>query len=191
IPPGWAATGALPGVARLPDLSAATAAAVVRRIRRVRRAGDLVAVSVHWGSNWGYRVPREQTRFAHALVDGGADLVHGHSSHHPRPVEVYRQRLILHGCGDFIDDYEGISGHQQYRDDLRIAHFVTVAADTGRLLGLRMVPLRARRMRLEPAPHEDAAWMHGTLTRVSAGVGLALGADGTITLGPPAAGAGP
>jgi poly-gamma-glutamate synthesis protein (capsule biosynthesis protein) len=191
IPPGWAATGALPGVARLPDLSAATAAAVVRRIRRVRRAGDLVVVSVHWGSNWGYRVPRDQTRFAHALVDGGADLVHGHSSHHPRPVEVYRQRLILHGCGDFIDDYEGISGHQQYRDGLRLAHLVAVAADTGRLLGLRMVPLRARRMRLEPAPHEDAAWMHGTLTRVSAGVDLALGPGGTITLGPPTAGAGP
>ena len=39
---------------------------------------------------------------------GGIDVVHGHSSHHPRPIEVYQRRLILYGCGDFIDDYEGI-----------------------------------------------------------------------------------
>ncbi|GAA3494723.1 CapA family protein [Streptomyces prasinosporus] len=191
VPPGWAAAAALPGVAHVPDLSAATADAVVRRVRRVKRAGDIVVVSVHWGSNWGYRVPREQTRFAHALVEGGVDLVHGHSSHHPRPVEVHRQRLVLHGCGDFIDDYEGIGGYEEYRDDLRLAHFVTVEADSGRLLGLRMVPLRSRRMRLEPAPRRDASWMHATLDRVSAGVHLVLEPDGTLSLGSSAAEAGP
>ncbi|MFF9218654.1 CapA family protein [Streptomyces viridosporus] len=191
IPPDWAATAALPGVARVPDLSAATADAVVRHVRRVRRAGDVVVVSVHWGSNWGYRVPREQTRFAHALVDGGVDLVHGHSSHHPRPVEVHRQRLVLYGCGDFIDDYEGIGGYEEYRDDLRLAYFVTLAADTGRFLGLRMVPLRSRRMRLEPAPHRDASWMRATLDRVSVGVRPVLEPDDTLSLRPPAAETGP
>ncbi|GAA2542476.1 MULTISPECIES: CapA family protein [Streptomyces] len=190
IPPGWAATAALPGVAHVPDLSAAAADAVVRRVQRAKRAGDIVVVSVHWGSNWGYRVPREQTRFARALVDGGVDLVHGHSSHHPRPIEVHRQRLILYGCGDFIDDYEGISGYEEYRDDLRLAYFVTVAADTGRFLGLRMVPLRSRRMRLEPAPYRDASWMHATLDRVSADVHPVLEPDGTLSLEPSAAEAG-
>ncbi|MGY3200025.1 CapA family protein [Streptomyces sp. TE5632] len=184
VPTGWAATAARSGVARLPDLSAGTAAAVVERIRRAKRAGDTVVVSVHWGSNWGYHVPREQIRFAHALVDGGAALVHGHSSHHPRPIEVYRQRLVLYGCGDFIDDYEGISGYEEYRDDLRLAYFVTVAADTGRFLGLRMMPLRSRRMRLEPASHQDAAWMHATLDRVSAPVHPVLEPDGTLSLEP-------
>ncbi|GAB2776490.1 CapA family protein [Streptomyces chlorus] len=184
IPSGWAATAARSGVAHIPDLSATTAAAVVERIRRMKRAGDIVVVSVHWGSNWGYPVPCEQIRFAHALVDGGADLVHGHSSHHPRPIEVYRQRLVLHGCGDFIDDYEGISGYEEYRDDLRLAYFVTVAADTGRFLDLRMVPLRSRRMRLEPVPHQDATWMHATLDRVSATVHPVLEPDGTLLLEP-------
>ncbi|WP_369174398.1 CapA family protein [Streptomyces sp. R28] len=187
IPADWAATADLPGVAYLPELSPATAAAAVRHTRQVKRAGDLVVVSVHWGSNWGYLVPREQRRFAHALVDGGADVVHGHSSHHPRTVEVYRDRLILHGCGDFVDDYEGIPGYEQYRDDLRIAHLVTVAADTGELTELRMVPLIARRMRLEPAPPEDRGWLHSTLDRVSPGVHLALGADGALTLTNPTA----
>jgi poly-gamma-glutamate synthesis protein (capsule biosynthesis protein) len=182
IPPGWAAGAARPGVALVPDLSAGTAAEVAGRIRRVKRAGDIV--SVHWGSNWGYGVPREQIRFAHALVDGGADLVHGHSSHHPRPLEVHGHRLVLYGCGDFVDDYEGIGGYEDYRDDLRLAYFVTVAADTGRLVRLRMVPLRARRMRLERAAHRDAVWLHSTLERVSPGVRLGLEADGALVLTP-------
>jgi poly-gamma-glutamate synthesis protein (capsule biosynthesis protein) len=182
IPPHWAATADLPGVAYVPTLSAAAAGAVVRQVGRAKRPGDIVVVSVHWGSNWGYRVPREQIRFAHALVDGGADVVHGHSSHHPRPLEVYRDRLILHGCGDFIDDYEGIAGYGEYRDDLRLAHLVSVAADTGRLTGLRMVPLQARRMRLEPAPGTDRAWLRSTLDRISDRARIALSPDGTLTL---------
>ncbi|MCH0562432.1 MULTISPECIES: CapA family protein [unclassified Streptomyces] len=191
VPPDWAALAEEPGVAYLPDLSAATAATVVRRLQQVKRVGDVAVVSVHWGSNWGYAVPREQTRFAHALVDGGADVVHGHSSHHPRPIEVYRGRLVLHGCGDFIDDYEGITGYEEFRDDLRLAHVVTVEAGTGRLLGLRMVPLRARRMRLEAAEEEDRTWLCGVLDRVSEGVRIAPGPHGTLTLLPPDAGTGP
>ncbi|MFF4586154.1 CapA family protein [Streptomyces sp. NPDC001388] len=186
IPPDWAATPGLAGVAYLPELSATTAAAVVRQVRRARQPGDLAVVSVHWGSNWGYHVPRDQIRFARALIDGGVDLVHGHSSHHPRPVEVYRDRLVLHGCGDFIDDYEGISGYEEFRDDLRIAYVVRLAADTGRLAGLRMVPLRARRMRLEPAPEADRAWLRVTLDRISHGVRVTAASDGTLTLARPA-----
>ncbi|MFF4353154.1 CapA family protein [Streptomyces sp. NPDC001530] len=186
IPHGWAAGADLPGVAYVPDLSAGAAAAVVRRVRQVKLAGDIAVVSVHWGSNWGYRVSPGQIRFAHALVDGGVDVVHGHSSHHPRAIEMYRDRLILHGCGDFVDDYEGISGYEEYRDDLRIAYLVTVAADTGRLTGLRMVPLRARRMRLEPAPDEDRAWLRATLDRISDGVGVTLEPDGTLSAAPSA-----
>ncbi|GAA3309126.1 hypothetical protein GCM10020295_72910 [Streptomyces cinereospinus] len=96
--------------------------------------------------------------------------MHGHSSHHPRPLEVHRDRLILHGCGDFVDDYEGIPGYEEYRDDLRLAYLATLDADTGRLAALRMVPLRARRMRLEHAPARDRMWLCALLGRISPGV---------------------
>ncbi|WP_128376326.1 CapA family protein [Streptomyces cavernae] len=187
IPPDWAATAERPGVAYVAEPSAAAADETVRRIQRVKRPGDLAVVSVHWGSNWGYSVPREQIRFARALVDGGADVVHGHSSHHPRPLEVYRDRLVLYGCGDFIDDYEGIGGYEQYRDDLRLAFFVTADAGTGRLAGLRMVPLLARRMRLEAAPAEDREWLRATLDRISGrDVHVAVDPDGSLGLVHPA-----
>ncbi|MEU6540016.1 CapA family protein [Streptomyces sp. NPDC047000] len=184
IPDCWAAGPGTPGVARLPGLSAGAAAEVVRRIREARRPGDIVVVSVHWGSNWGYRVPREQIRFARALIDGGADVVHGHSSHHPRPVGTYRGRLVLYGCGDFVNDYEGIGGHEEYRGDLRPAYLVTVEAATGRLTGLRVVPYRARRLRLEPAGPADRDWLCAALDRISDGARVSAAPDGSLVLGP-------
>lgn len=184
IPSDWAASEGRSGVAYVPGLSASASDAVVRHVGEMKRAGDIVVVSVHWGSNWGYHVPRDQTRFAHALVDGGVDIVHGHSSHHPRSVEVYRGRLILHGCGDLIDDYEGITGYEEYRGDLRLAFLVTVTAATGRLTALRIVPLRARRMRLEPAPAGDRTWLLSTLDRISHGVNIAQEPDGSFAVEP-------
>ncbi|MDT9696874.1 CapA family protein [Streptomyces sp. P17] len=183
VPPSWEATADASGVAYVPAPTPGAAAAVLERVRRVRRPGDLVVVSVHWGSNWGYRVPRDQVVFARALVDGGVDVVHGHSSHHPRPVEVYRERLILYGCGDFVDDYEGIGGFEQYRDDLRLVFLVSVAADSGRLSGLRMVPLRVCRMRLERAGVEDREWLRATVDQISEGVRVIAADDGSLSLG--------
>ena len=110
IPAGWAATASRPGVDLLPDLSGAAADEVIARASAARQPGDVVVVSIHWGSNWGYDVDRDQARFAHRLINGGVDVIHGHSSHHPRPIESYRGKLILYGCGDCVDDYEGISG---------------------------------------------------------------------------------
>ncbi|MFJ4693381.1 CapA family protein [Streptomyces sp. NPDC088766] len=186
VPSAWAATADRSGVAFADGPTDAVAHTVVQRVRQVKRPGDLAVVSVHMGSNWGYLVPREQAAFARALVDGGADVVHGHSSHHIRPLEVHRGRLILHGCGDFIDDYEGITGYEEYRDDLRPAHLATLEPDTGRLVALRIVPFRARRMRLWHAPPTDTRWMSALLARITSGFRPPTGpcADGGITLRP-------
>jgi len=182
IPPAWAAGPGRAGVAYVPKPSAEQARLIAERVRRAKRPGDVVVASVHWGSNWGYEVSREQIRFARMLVDAGVDVVHGHSSHHPRPAEPYRNGLILYGCGDFIDDYEGITGFEEYRDELRLLHLVTVRP--GGPPRLRMVPLRARRMRLERAGHADAAWLANVLDRIGRRLGgrVALEPDDVLAL---------
>jgi poly-gamma-glutamate capsule biosynthesis protein CapA/YwtB (metallophosphatase superfamily) len=167
IPSGWAATGTRAGVDLLPGLSGAAADDVVARVRAVREPGDIAVVSIHWGTNWGYQVDRDQSWFARRLIDGGVDVVHGHSSHHPRPVEIYRGKLILYGCGDCIDDYEGISGYEEYRDDLRLLYFASLLPGTGELAALRMVPMQARKMRLCHAGPADSLWCARTLDRIS------------------------
>jgi poly-gamma-glutamate capsule biosynthesis protein CapA/YwtB (metallophosphatase superfamily) len=119
IPPSWAATDDRPGVALIPDMSDRNAEQVACRVLALKRPGDITIVSLHWGTNWGYDVDDAQIRFAHRIIDAGVDVVHGHSSHHPRPIEVYRGKLILYGCGDTIDDYEGIGTYESFRHELR------------------------------------------------------------------------
>jgi poly-gamma-glutamate capsule biosynthesis protein CapA/YwtB (metallophosphatase superfamily) len=188
IPPRWAATAGRPGVDLLPSLSGAAANDLLARMRAARQPSDIVVVSLHWGSNWGYGVTDDQVRFAHRLIDAGAGVIHGHSSHHPRPVEVYRGRLVLYGCGDAINDYEGISGYQQLRPDLRLLYFASVAADTGALAALRIAPMQARQMRQCRASTEDTRWLRAVLERISHRFGSPITPqpDGTFVLHPPA-----
>ena len=184
IPRGWAATGTRPGVDLLPGLSGAAASDVTARVREAREPGDIAVVSIHWGTNWGYQVDRDQSWFARRLIDGGVDLIHGHSSHHPRPVEIYRGKLILYGCGDGIDDYEGISGYEEYRDDLRLLYFASLLPCTGELAALRMVPMQARKMQLRRARPADSQWLATTLDQISRPYGSRIGLEpgGTLTL---------
>ena len=167
IPRRWAATVARPGVAFIPNLFNRTAAEIADRVLALKQPGDITIVSLHWGSNWGYDVPRSQVRFARRLIDAGVDLVHGHSSHHPRPIEVYRGKLILYGCGDAIDDYEGIKGFEAYRNELRLLYFASIEPDSGKLTTLHMTPMRARRMRLDHASYQDSEWLRSTLEHIS------------------------
>jgi poly-gamma-glutamate capsule biosynthesis protein CapA/YwtB (metallophosphatase superfamily) len=184
IPSDWAATDNTPGVHVIPALSDAAADELSRQVLRARQPGDLTVVSAHWGGNWGYRVATDQVRFAHRLVDAGVHMVHGHSSHHPRPIEVYRGRLILYGCGDLVDDYEGIGGHDQYRHDLRLLYLPRLNPISGELVELRMAPLQARQMRLHRASRRHAVWLRAVLEKVSRRFGsrIDLGSDGMLRL---------
>lgn len=166
VPRGWRARPDGPGVSFLPNLSERTARAIAARTAATKRSGDITIASVHWGGNWGYGIPKSQLRFAHLLIDeGGVDVVHGHSSHHPKAIEVYQGRLILYGCGDFLNDYEGITGHEEYRDDLVIMYLPVIRTSDGTLAGLTMVPFQIRNFRLNRASPKDVAWIANLLNR--------------------------
>ncbi|WP_165983890.1 CapA family protein [Streptomyces sp. YIM 98790] len=184
VPLEWGATALRSGVDFLPGPSGDAADVLAHRIAQVKRPGDLVVVSLHWGSNWGWEIAPEQVDFAHALIDAGADVIHGHSSHHPRPLEVYAGKLVLYGCGDLLNDYEGIVGYEEYRDDLRLLHLARLDPDSGELAGLHMVPLRSRGLRLEHASAGEAAWLCRTLGEAARpfGTRLAVDPDGTLSL---------
>lgn len=165
IPSDWAAGPGRPGVWLTSPASARGAQDLAERIRTEKRPGDLAVVSVHWGGNWGYRIPSGHRAFARHLVDAGADLIHGHSSHHPRGMEMYRGRPILYGCGDFINDYEGIGGHEDFRPDLSLMYFLKYAPARGRLLDLRLTPMRMSGFTLHRADGEASRWLRDLLNR--------------------------
>jgi poly-gamma-glutamate synthesis protein (capsule biosynthesis protein) len=167
-PRRWMATSVRPGINLLLDLSGVTADRIVDRINRDRVPGDTVVVSIHWGPNWGYEIEGEQSSFARALIDcAGVSVIHGHSSHHAKAIEFYNQSLILYGCGDFINDYEGISGYERYRGDLSLMYLVTINPSAGGVVGLDLVPLQMRQFRLVRAKEADVDWLLQTLDRES------------------------
>ncbi len=185
IPRRWAAAHNLAGVALLEDLSGRTIAGIAERIGRVKQPYDVVVASIHWGGNWGYAISPEQTDFAHRLIDeAGVDVIHGHSSHHTKGLEVYRDKPIIYGCGDFLNDYEGISGYEAFRDDLVLLYRATVDAATGRLAGFNMTPFQIRQFRLHRVSRQDAEWLRDTLDREgrTLGTGVRLGEANRLSL---------
>ena len=166
VPDAWAAADNRPGVNLLPDLSSDTVHRIRDLVRKVKKQGDIVIASIHWGPNWGYDISTEETRFGHGLIDeAGVDVVHGHSSHHVKAIEVYRGKLILYGCGDFLNDYEGIGGHEAFRGDLGLMYFAQISPETGKLLSLTMTPMQVRHFRVNYASPGDAAWLAMVLNR--------------------------
>lgn len=185
VPPRWAAGAVRPGVDYLPDLSQRSVEWISRRVEEVKRTTDIVVLSIHWGANWGYDVADGERAFARAVIDtAGVDLVHGHSSHHPKGIEVYRGRLILYGCGDFINDYEGIRGHEAFRGDLGLMYLPVLEARTGRLARLEMIATQMKRFQVRRAADADARWLSAMLDQEGGRFGTRseLLTDGRIEL---------
>lgn len=185
VPLEWAAAATRAGVHLLAGPTTATITSLAESMLSWKQAGDIVLASIHWGGNWGYRIPAEHRQLARQLIDSGAvHVIHGHSSHHPLGLEIYRGHLILYGCGDFFNDYEGIEGYESYRPDLALMYLPMIDRPSGRLARLDVVPMQIRRFRLNFASIADARWLAARLTQESrvSGARFLPAADGSLRL---------
>jgi poly-gamma-glutamate synthesis protein (capsule biosynthesis protein) len=185
IPLTWAATADRAGVHVVPELSAAAVRALSTTVRDRKQPGDIAVASIHWGSNWGYTIPEQHIAFAHQLIDvAGIDLVHGHSAHHVLGIEVYRDKLILYGCGDFLNDYEGIRGYEAFRPDLGLLYRACLDVARGRLLRLELIPTQIRHLRVQRASAVDTHWLADVVHRegVRFGTRVQRHTDQTLTV---------
>jgi poly-gamma-glutamate capsule biosynthesis protein CapA/YwtB (metallophosphatase superfamily) len=186
VPREWAATAHRPGVNFLEDTSEKTARRIAGEMRGFNRQCNVIVASIHWGGNWGYRTRDKETRFAHQLIEHGIAVVHGHSSHHVKTAEIHSDRLVLYGCGDFLNDYEGISGYEVFRSDLTLMYLPAIDPRRGHLVEARLVPMRVARFRLNRGAEADAEWLCDLLNQLGAPLGTrgALASDHTLTLHP-------
>jgi poly-gamma-glutamate synthesis protein (capsule biosynthesis protein) len=183
IPAEWAATQDTPGLYLLPDLGEGAIEKIREMVSAVKQPGDIVVASIHWGSNWGYEIPSEQVEFAQQLIErSGVDVVHGHSSHHVRPIQLYQGKLILFGAGDLINDYEGLAGFEYYRSDLALLYLARIDPQTGSLLELRMIPMQIRKFRLNRASFADVSWLADILNRQGKQFGTQVELNPDLTL---------
>lgn len=138
--------------------------------------------SVHWGPNYRWHPADRIRSLAHFLIDEcEVDIVHGHSSHHVQGVEVYRGRVIVYGCGDFVDDY---ALDREFRNDLGAVWRVVVkekekeeGGEDGRggivLDRLEIFPTRVEKFRamLLDAGDGDHGWVRERIGELSLELG--------------------
>jgi len=175
VPREWEASEKGPGVNLLKDFSDETVRHIREKVEQVKKQGDIVVASIHWGSNWGYEITREERKFAHNLIDRAAiDVIHGHSSHHAKGIEVHAGKPVLYGCGDFLNDYEGIQGYEDFRDDLGLMYLVSMEPRNGELIQLLMIPSQIRHFRINRASQADSVWLRDRLDRECRKLGTRL-----------------
>ena len=114
---------------------------------------------------------------AHFLIDEcGIDIIHGHSSHHVQGVENYNGKLIIYGCGDFVNDYAPVP---KYRNDLSAVWRVTMAVAGGRSLKLdrlEMFPTKIESFQVSRLHQRDPdhKWLRDKLRALCAAFGTVI-----------------
>ncbi len=90
-------------------------------VRELDSLVDIIIISFHGGAEGAkyQNVPRAHEmyygedrgdvyKFAHTLIDAGADIILGHGPHVTRGMEVYKKRFIAYSLGNFCT-YKGIN----------------------------------------------------------------------------------
>src|SRR5712691_7623972 len=81
-------------------------------IAALRPRVDVLVASCHWGL--GKDVLAYMTEISHAAIDAGADIVVGHGPHYSLPIEVYKEKPIFYGLGNF--SFNTGHGGRKHRD---------------------------------------------------------------------------
>ena len=77
----------------------------IQEIKQSKKV-DYVIVSCHVASEFSPWVSPKLRSFYHSLIDVGVDCIHGHHSHVPQGYEVYKDRPIFYGLGNFVVDVD-------------------------------------------------------------------------------------
>ena len=130
----------------------------------LRKRVHCVIVSLHWGFEYVEFPSPQQQRFAHRLIEAGAEMVIGHHPHVVQGTEQYRDGLIAYSLGNF-----------QFRIDLGDDFLSTgtgimlrVCRSAKGRLRYEAIPIKLSRSdEVELAPAEDSHFMTTRLSELS------------------------
>lgn len=175
--PGWKAGKNLAGVNYIDLTDAADRKKVLEQVRRLKQGLEVLIISLHWGPNMQAHPPKHFIRFAHELVDAGADVIHGHSAHNFQGMEVYGEKLICYDTGDFIDDYVVDPG-------LRNDHsfFFRLQFSNQLLESVVLVPVLISDYQVNLAAGDDYTWSIERMQTLSRPFNTTIHDDGIVEL---------
>ncbi|MGF1473564.1 MAG: CapA family protein [Rubrobacteraceae bacterium] len=73
-------------------------------IERLKNRVDVVLVMPHWGTEYLAEPEPGQVEMAHAAVEAGADILVGGHAHWVKGMEIYEEKPIFYGVGNFLFD---------------------------------------------------------------------------------------
>jgi poly-gamma-glutamate capsule biosynthesis protein CapA/YwtB (metallophosphatase superfamily) len=138
-----------------------------QQLAAARAAADLVVAFPHWGPNMTPEPAGWQRDRARELVEGGADIVAGHSAHVFHGVARVQGRLVLYDLGDALDDY---AVDPRLRNDLG----VLALWRPGGKPELELVGLALDYCLTRIAEGPDADWIAARLERACQELGAAV-----------------
>ena len=107
-------------------------AAVLEEVRSHANQGAIIVVSLHWGDEYMNYPSLAQIRFAHHLVDSGANVILGHHPHVLQGVETYRDAVIAYSLGNFVFD--------MWQDATRHGIVLRIEVEQGKVRGFEVTP---------------------------------------------------
>lgn len=112
-------------------------------IAKLKTRVDYVVINLHWGEESALKPDSSQIALAHALIDGGADLIIGHHPHILQGVEHYHGKVIAYSLGNFI-----------FGGNAKCANSETAvlkAQFSGKSMDVKLIPIQIRNWCPEPA----------------------------------------
>jgi len=113
----------------------ATFEGMVSSVRSAADSGDLVIVSLHWGTEYMHYPDSDQRRQAEALVDAGASVILGHHPHVCQGVQRIGASLVAYSMGNFVFD--------QIWPDTRWSAILSLEIDDHQVADWKLVPIFA------------------------------------------------
>lgn len=172
--PSWLATKDKPGINYIPI---GDRAYVKEDIQKVRDTVDVIVVSLHWGPNKRERPSEQFVSFAHALIDAGVDIIHGHSAHLFQGIEIYNNKLIMYDTGDFVDDY---AIYPDVRNDVSFLFQVTLTKEGPQKVHL--IPTVIQNYQVNQARRIDYEYAIQRMRMLSSEFNTTINDDNTIEI---------
>lgn len=168
--PEWAVTKTKPGVNFIEvSIDEKNFGRLKKSIKDAKKKSDIVVVSAHWGPNMRQRPANSFKEFAHAVIDAGADIFHGHSAHIFQGIEIYKEKLIMYDTGDFVDDY---AVDEELRNNQTFLFLVTL--DKGKLKKVDLMPGLISYMQVNVAKGTDFEEITSKMIRLSEEMGTKM-----------------
>lgn len=153
------------------------------RVRAARATCDVLVISIHWGFGSGDMLAEYQEPLGRALIDAGADVVHGHHPHAIHPVAFHNGKPILFGLGTFVGQQVLLPASDQARamwDQMSpdgVIALLKIHPDGQ--VSVRLVPHRLDENRMaRPAAPDEVGPVAARLHRLSRPLGTCIALDG-------------